>query len=214
MELDAGQWVVIGICVILLFGYISGYYNNRGRAERIYRWLRDGLSRWGETTPGDRLPGMVTGGSLTVSQASAPFRRIEAVFILEPRENLLFWLFYHLGGRRDELVLKIYLRSDPDQEIEAAYNDDKDFRRQLAAADKKPFTTVSGPGKLQFAWREKKSAEAIEKAQGFLEKYTPALLRLSLRRKQPHLFVRIHLASLLANPAQDFFAALQQLVAS
>lgn len=211
MELDVGQWVVIGICAVLLAGYINGYYQNQRKAEQIHRWLRNGLSQWGEVTPGDRLPGMVTGGSLTVSQASAPFRRIEAVFILEPRENLLFWLFYRLGRRRDELVLKIYLRANPDQELEAARSNDKDFKHYLAEADKKPLTTISGPGKLQIAWREKNGADVIGKAQRFLEKYAPAVMRLSLRRKQPHLFIRIHLTALQTNPAQELFTALQHL---
>jgi len=211
MKLDAGQWIVIGICAILLAGYINGYYQNRRKAEKIYRWLREGLSQWGEVTPGDRLPGMITGGSLAVNQASAPFRRIEAIFILEPRENLLFWLLYHLGGRRDELVLKMTLHTDPSHAYEAARSDDKDFKRHLAETDKKPLTTAPGPGNLQIAWREKIDASVIENVQRFLEAYASGILRLSLHRKQPHLFVRIHLAVLQTRPAQELFTALQRL---
>jgi hypothetical protein len=211
MKLDLGQWIAIGICAILLLGYIRGYSYNRRRAEQISQWLQDGLSHWGKVTEGEHLPGMTTGGSLSVNQAAAPFRRVEAIFILEPRENLLFWLFYRLGGRRDELVLRITLQSHPDQEVEVARGGDRDFRRRLTEEEKKPFTTAPGPGKLQVAWREKGSADAVEKVRRILENYGTGVLRLSLRRKQPELFVRIQLAGLQTHPAQEFFMALGRL---
>ncbi|MEW5870688.1 MAG: hypothetical protein AB1894_15555 [Chloroflexota bacterium] len=210
MELDLGQWVAIGVCAILLLGYIRGYIYNRRMAERVSAWLREGLAQWGEVAAGERLPGMATGGSLVVNHASAPFRRIEAIFILEPRENLLFWLFYCLSGRRDELVLRIFSQSPPEQEADVARSGDKDFERRVAEAEKKPLTTAPGPGKLQIAWREKKGAQAIENVRRFSESYRHALLRLALRSKQPHLFVRIHLAAVQSKPAQEFFAELQR----
>ena len=37
MELNLGQWVVIGVCAILILGYIRGYYYNRQRAGQILR---------------------------------------------------------------------------------------------------------------------------------------------------------------------------------
>lgn len=211
MELDLGQWVVIGVCAILLIGYILGYYYNRRKAEQTAAWLRAGLSSWGEVTAGERLPGMATGGSLVVDHAAAPLRRIEALFILEPRENVLFWLFYRLNGRRDELVLRFFVQSPPEQEVDVARRGDKDFERRLAEQDKPSFTAAPGPGKLQIAWREKKGAETLEKARRFSENYRQALLRLCLRRKQPHLFVRLHLAAVQNKPAQEFFTELQRL---
>jgi len=52
--------------------------------------LRPGLEKWGKVTAGEKLARMATGGRLAVSQSMAPFWRIEAIYLLEPRENLLF----------------------------------------------------------------------------------------------------------------------------
>ena len=38
MELNLGQWVVIGICAFLILGYIRGFYYNRQRAGQIFAW--------------------------------------------------------------------------------------------------------------------------------------------------------------------------------
>ena len=98
MELDMGQWVVIGICAFLIIGYIRGFYYNRQRAGQILAWLHEGLKTLGMVSAGEKLPGMATGGRLEVKQAAPPFRRAEAVYLLSPRENPLFWLFHRLQG--------------------------------------------------------------------------------------------------------------------
>ncbi|NMC11323.1 MAG: hypothetical protein GYA34_00400 [Chloroflexi bacterium] len=50
MQLDLGQWIVIGICAILIAGYAYGYFTNRRLAQRVVAWLHNGLSRWGRVT--------------------------------------------------------------------------------------------------------------------------------------------------------------------
>lgn len=104
MQLNTGQWVVIIVCSIIILGYILGYFYNRQRAQRIYTWLRQGLSTLGEVSIGEKLPGMATGGRLEVNHPDAPLKRVEAVYLLAPRENLLFWVFHMLQGRGDELI--------------------------------------------------------------------------------------------------------------
>ena len=210
MKLDLGQWVTIGICAILILGYIRGYYKNRQKALQISEWLQKGLAEWGKVTPGERLPGLVTGGRLDVNSAAEPFQHIEAIFLLEPRENWLFWLFGRLLGKRDELILKITLRSQPEHEVEIGRRGDRDFSRRLTAAGRK-LEVVSGPHGLQIARRSKKNSRFDDKVETFIDKYQQSIVRLLLRHGQPHLFVRVHLPSLQTNPAQEFLLALQNL---
>ncbi len=120
MQLNLGQWVVIIIAAILILGYILGYYYNRQRAEQIFIWLKQGLSTLGEVSLGEKLPGMATGGRLEVNQAAAPLKRVEAVYMLAPRENLLFLIFHLLQGRGDELIVWINYQSKPEQCVEVA----------------------------------------------------------------------------------------------
>jgi hypothetical protein len=210
MKLDLGQWITIGICAILILGYIRGYYKNRKKALQISEWLQNGLTEWGQVTPGERLPGLVTGGRLDVNQATEPFQRIEAIFLLEPRENLLFWLFGHLLGKRDELILKINLRSQPEHEVEMGRRGDRDFSRRLTTVGKK-LEVTSGPHGLQIARRSKKNSGLDDRFDTFVNQYGQAIVRFFLRRGQPHLFVRVYLPTLQTKPAGEFLSALQNL---
>ena len=211
MELDVGQWIVMGACAVLILGYIRGYYYNRQRAQRISEWLQAGLREWGTVTPGERLPGMASGGRLMVKQARGPFQRIAAAYLLEPRENLLFWAFHRLQGRRDELILSLDMKARPDQEIEVASRLERAFRRRLEKSKRGPAEMETGPHGLRLAcWKKKGAGLPVRLAQ-FLEKNGAAIVRLSLRREQPYIFLRAHLPPLQREPAQAFFASLRDL---
>jgi len=212
MQLNFGQWVVIGFCAILIIGYIRGYYYNRQRAGKILAWLQEGLRTWGQVTSGEKLPGMATGGRLEIKQAVAPFRRVEAVFLLAPRENLLFWIFHRLQGKRDELLLWITLQSKPEQAVEVARHGDRQFENRLKAKDKPPLSILEGLHELKIASEEKQGAMLAGKVQAFLQKYHSIILRLALRSDKPHLFLRVDLRVIRSGSAVDFFAALSDLV--
>lgn len=214
MELNLGQWIVIGICALLILGYIRGYFYNRRRAAHISAWLLEGMEPWGPVTRGGKLPGMVTGGRLEVQQAAAPLRRVEAVFLLAPRENPLFWIFYRLQGKRDELIVWVTFHHKPEQAVEIARQGDRQFVSRLKAADKPSLSLVEAPPGLQMAIEEKKDAAtslAAGKVQPFVQRYSLSILRLALRANKPHLFLKIDLKAIRSIPAVEFFTALSEL---
>jgi len=187
MELTLSQWLVIGICGILILGYIAGYYYNRQQAGKILDWLRAGLQKWGAVSAGEKLPGMLTGGRLLVQKASSPFQRMEAVYLLAPRENLLFWLFHAFQGRGDELVLKINLSKIPKGRLEAKRRGHSGFTFTGQAAD--------------------------EKVSAFLTRHERGLSHLILKGESTHLFLRIALQELMRGDAVVFLAELAEAVA-
>lgn len=211
MELNSGQWVVIGICAFLIMGYIRGYFYNRQHAARISAWLLEGLKAWGQVTSGEKLPGMATGGRLEIQQAVAPFRRVEAVFLLAPRENPLFWIYYRLQGKRDELLVWITFQSKPEQIVEVARNGDKQFGKRLEAEDKPPLSMLEAPPGLQIASETKEGAALASKVQNFVERYPSSILRLALRTNKPHLFLRADLRAVQTISAEEIFTALSEL---
>jgi hypothetical protein len=211
MHLNTGQWAVIIICAILIFGYILGYYSNRMRAEQIYRWLKTGLSSLGEVTLGDKLPGMATGGRLEVNQPDLPLKRIEAVYLLAPRENLLFLIFHLLQGRGDELIVWVNYQSKPEQSIEVARQGDRQFAKRLTEKDKPALTMQEPVRKLQLAVEEKSGALLVGKVKDFVSRYPSSIIRLALRPEKPHLYLRINLRIMRANPSADLFTALKDL---
>jgi hypothetical protein len=210
MQLDSGQWIVIGICAVLIAGYAYGYNANRKLAEQVIGWLHTGLKRWGQLTAGGRLGGMATGGRLNIKNATAFFQNIEIIFWLMPRENLLFWLYDLLRGRHDLLVLKFSLRTPPpkDTAIEAGRRIDRDFRKALEAITGP--TEESKAGGLSFVQRGK-SNTAADHAVQFLEKYQGLVTRLSVYRQNPQVTIQIRLNPLLGYSAEEYFSSIQEL---
>jgi len=211
MHLNTGQWVVIVIAAVLIFGYILGYYFNRQRAEQIFKWLKQGLSSLGDVTPGEKLPGMATGGRLEVNQAAAPFKRVEAVYLLAPRENPLFLIFHLLQRRGDELVVWVNYQSKPEQCIEVARKGDRQFEKRLHDTEKPALSMVEDIHGLQVAEETIPGALPAGKVQSFLANYPSSVIRLAIRPDKPHLYLRTNLRIMNRTSAVDFFASLKEL---
>jgi len=205
MELNTGQWIIIILCALLIAGYIRGYLYNRQQAAQISTWLMEGLKVWGKVTPGGKMPGMVTGGRLIVESAEAPFRKLEALYLLAPRENPLFWIFHRLQGRGDEVIVWITFVVKPEQDIEFARKGDRQFSSRLTAKDKPALTLVDVPPGMQMAVEEKEGARLAGKVADFVKSYRGALLRMALRSNKPHLFLRVNLRTVQARTAGEFF---------
>jgi hypothetical protein len=208
MDLNTGQWVVIIISALLILAYIRGYVYNRQQAEKILRWLFAGLKEWGKVAPGEKMPGMVTGGRLIVEPATRPVRKIEALYLLAPRENPLFWLFYRLQGKRDELIVWVTYYAAPGHALEAARKGDRKFASRLKATDKPVLQVVDAPEGLQAAYAAAGEAGLPDALRQFLAAHARELLQVSLRPNKPHLFLRADLRVVKRETGREFFEEL------
>jgi hypothetical protein len=132
---DIGQQIVIGISVFLVVWYIALSSVNRRRGIATYQWLQDGLSRLGKISESRWIGSASSGARLAIAEAQPPFRKIEVIFLLESREILPLWIFNHLRGKRDELIIKASLSGRPTQEIEAATNGARGFEKVISGED-------------------------------------------------------------------------------
>jgi hypothetical protein len=211
MNLNTGQWVVIIVCSVLILGYILGYLYNRQRAEQIFKWLKLGLSTLGEVSLGEKLPGMATGGRLEVSQASAPIKKVEAVYLLAPRENILFWIFHMLQGRSDELVVWVNYQSRPEQSVEVARKGDRQFARRLIDKERPALTMAEEIQGLQIATEAKSGSLLFGKVQAFLSNHGSSVIRLAVRPEKPNLYLRLNLRLMRRLTATELFSTLKDL---
>ena len=212
IELNLGQWIVIGICAVLILAYLRGYFYNRQQASRISAWLQEGMKAWGRVTSGEgKLPGLASGGRLEVQQAAPPLHSIEAITLLAPRENPLFWIFYRLQGKRDELIVWITFQSKPDQIVEVARSGDQHFQKRLTATDKPTLARMEAPPGFQMAREEKEGATLAGKVLSFVQRYPSPVRRLVVRPNKPHLFLRADLHAVQSYPAGVFFKELSEL---
>ncbi len=187
------QWLVIGLCVVLILWYAVGAYVNYRRAAVVLDWLKDGLDELGNLSGMGWLTALHSAGRLVIRDAKAPFRMVELLFALEARENLPVWAFRHILGRRDELYLRADLRSLPQSDLEIV--------RRARPNKSGDWYDIKG--------YNPKNDEMLARFKAFLALYPDSVLKVSINRKTPNALVRFNLAILRAGTAKAFYSALQ-----
>lgn len=208
--MNSGQWFAIGLSVFILLWFLGGALFNRRRGYQVYNWLVKGLSLFGKVEPLRRDKLLQAAAHLHMDQLTEPFRRMEVIYTLEPRENFPLWLYGRLMGRRDVFFLRADLKSAPVQDVEAGRKNDRAFATFLAGQLREPYASQTLPGRLEIAWRGKQDKEYLKQLSAFLEKYEAAILRFSLHRTAPHLTLKVGLPPLQSSEAVEFLQDLQE----
>ena len=207
---EIANQVVIAFCALLVVWYIAGWQINQRRGRRLLEWILQGLRALG----GDQITVSRLGTSgfqINVAEVQAPFKRIEATILLEPRENLLFWIFNVLRGRVDYLVLKGTLRASPRGEVEVMKKRGGLTGQALGDLGGKAWTRQETASGLAIACRGNKGQQQADAISHLLESLSPRLLRLSLSKKAPHVLVSLSLAGLDEQSAVLLVSSLQDL---
>ncbi len=211
--MDTGQWIAIGLSVLLGAWYLIGAIINRRRGIATYHWLHAGLTRLGEVGEAKWIGSAGTGARLVAGQANKPFRRIEVIFLLESREIMPLWLFNRLRKKQDEMIFKATLRRPPSLEIEAAPAGNRRLKELLAPAEGKQaaFKEVSAPSGFTMLTRGRTANDGqLTATQRLLERYPRAIIQLSLRQQIPHLLLRLNIPP-LREAGEAFWEDLAQL---
>jgi len=191
--MDAGQWIIIGVCAALGLWFVAGSIANSRKVRTISKALQPALAKHGTVSAYRRLGN--SGAQFIVEKAEVPFRQIEMVFLLEPRENLLLWLFERIRGRRDELMLRANLRSAPAQEVRLGRREDRQFKASVEREPDKPFEWIEAPAGLEVARRGASDTAMIKRWEKLTDRYGEAVRRVSIQSKEPHLTVRVRLSA-------------------
>ena len=209
--MNLGQGIVIGLCVILALWFAVGYIYNWRKTNTLSQALKTALEQQGKLSAYRRLG--VSGAQFILENAKAPFRQIELVFLLEPRENLPLWLLRRIQGRQDELLFRANLRTAPAQEFQIGLGSDQKFEQSILSEDQKPYELLPNSGPLKIAVRGHADEAAVSaRWQGFLDRFGKDLLRLSLQHKEPHLNVKARLSALHSATFEEFIMAVQKVI--
>ncbi len=203
-DLDLGQWIVVGLSAFLFVWYIGANSLNRRRGIATYRWLYRCMEAVGEITHSEWIGSSGAGARLAVEKPSRPFRRVEALYLLEPREFLPYWILSYLQGKRDVVVVKITLRSVPKVTLEVEPAKGRGAKQPLAGGKNQAperhqpvegfHVSTEGPG----------DAQVMEGVSVFLRDYGAGVKVISLRQEAPHLEIRASLKALTGLPAEGF----------
>ena len=200
------------LAVILVMGWFAfGFIYNLRRGESILRWMQSGLPRIGERTTLRWLGTSVA--ELVIARAKGPFRRLEMLVVLAPRDVPWIWMLSRLQGRRDTLIFRAQLSIPPRLDLELADPSSWTGRMALQQAAQKgwesqPFQEMqlmAPSGRLNLA------STILARLDGPVRRLAPGYRRLSLRKDQPHLEVHLPFPDPRSQDAGQYFEALQSL---
>ena len=201
IDLDIGQWIVIGLSAFLFIWYVFANSANRKLGIATFRWLRTGLGEFGEISGAEWIGASNMGARLAVKKAIKPFRQVEAHYLLEPREFLPYWLASLLRGKRDEVLVRITLRTAPQGNME--------IQRITHRGVKNDPDTNRIPPDFQIVHLDLVDTGLIKRIEAFLLEYSQCVEKITLRRKAPHLEIQARIKPLIRVSAESYCQAVR-----
>ena len=205
--MDLGTVVVVGLCVFLVLWYGGAHLCNRRRGRRLFRWLGTGLDVLGGQREAGWIGSPASGARVNVTHARLPFRRLEITLLLARREVPLLWLFDHLRGRRDGLIIKATLRSPRRGEVEV-----RPTRRMVDLCQEQSWAFEKGPRGFTVAYRGPGAQQQVTALKPWLGAYGSHLQRFSWQKHDPHIQLQVNVAEVLATPSEQFLTDLRAAV--
>lgn len=196
--------LILGVIVVVGWFALGTHFNVRKGNDGL-RWLQDGLSLLGEKTTLRWLGSSVV--ELKIQQAKPPFRQVEVLLVLEPRDVAPLWALARARGRRDLFIFRGTLRTQPRVELEAL--DPRSWStRGLQRQVESDWTSLPVSPPL-IAYTPQPSAAANELLNAAELDACP-LVRLSLRHTEPNLEAQWRLDHLRQHPARAVFETLRR----
>ena len=210
--MDPGvQSLLIVLVAVVMGWFAAGVVWNIRRGNAVLRWMQDGLPRLGEKTTLRWLGTSVV--ELTIHRAKAPFRQVEVLLVLTPRDVPWLWLLAAAAGRRDFLIVRGQLVTAPRLEYEVAAPRSWTGRRSIAEARQRRWSEQTDGGHVFLA---PAASQAVSRP-GALDLLGAAgesfhdVWRLAVRRERPQFELHVPLPDPRRAEAGAYFEALRRL---
>lgn len=196
-DLNLGQWIVIALSAFLFIWYFLANSANRKRGTATYRWLYRCLKTVGEVSDAEWIGASNMGARLTVKKAKKPFRRVEAHYLLEPREFPPYWLYSRLKGKHDEVLIRVVFRIAPKGSLEVKRTTGNRSNQLTANLRIQPgFELVNS---------DLEDAQLLNMVNNFLVENGETVKRIVIQRNIPHLEISARIKPLLDSTAEAYF---------
>ncbi len=202
------QYILV-IAVIIVMGWFAyGVIFNLRRGDSLLKWMQPGLTRIGARTTFRWLGTSVA--ELGIAQARKPFRRLDTLLVMAPRDVIWMMAVAALQGRRDTLIFRAALSTPPFVDLELADPKSWTGRTALKQVSQRNWENQPYHGLQLMAPRGylEVAVSTLDRLQAPLGKLSPRYARLSLRRSTPNLEIHLPFPSHRTTNAVDYFEAL------
>ncbi len=205
MSLSLAIFIVVVILVV--GGFALGTHRNVRRGHDAMAWVQEGLPLVGETTTLRWLGSSVV--QLRIQNAKRPFREVEVLFVLEPRDIAPLWLLARARGRRDLFIFRSRMHKLPEFEFEAFEPTAWSARGREAQLRRQKWQPA--PARDSLVAYAPEPMPAANRLLDLAALSGCPLIRLSVQRSDPNFEVHWPLAELKKLPASTVFETLHKL---
>ena len=210
------QTIIIIAAVIIMGWFAFGVVYNLRRGDTLLKWMQNGLPKIGQRTTFRWLGTSVA--ELIIAQAKKPFRRLETLVVLKPRDVFWMTIAAHFQGREDIVIFRAQLNTAPLVDLELV--DPKTWsgrdalkqviERKWESKAYQDMQLLAPKGLLDLA------TTVLDKLAIQMQELSPRYARLSLRRdaSRPNLELHIPFPAHRTLDATQFFIALRELAYS
>lgn len=210
--MDQLSQTILVVLVALILGWFAvGVVWNIRRGNAVLRWMQGGLPRLGEKTTLRWLGSSAV--ELSIARAKSPFRRVDLLLVMEPRDVLWFWLLARLRGRRDMLIVRGQLMSAPRFEFDLLSPGSWSERETAGRGEVRQWESepLDEANFRAPAATRSLSRQIAPGALATARRVWPIIWRLSSRREFPQLELHVPLPYPRRTDATQFFDALRAL---
>ncbi len=202
------QVILVAAVVIIMGWFAFGVLYNLRRGDALLKWMQKGLPGIGERTTFRWLGTSVA--MLEIAHAKKPFRNLTTLLVLKPRDVLWMTILAILQGRDDLVIFRSQLTTPPLSDFE--YLDPGTWSGREAVKNLRGRNWESRPRQDMELWAPAGFHDMAEAALARLplEKLSPRILRLSLRRENPNLELHLPFPDHRSMEAGAWFEALRR----
>lgn len=207
------QYFLIAAVIVLMGWFAIGVVYNLRRGDAVLKWMQGGLPGIGQKTTFRWLGTSVA--ELVIAQARKPFRRLETLLVLKPRDVFWMTLMAAFQRRGDIVIFRAQLSTAPAVDLELLDPTSwsgSGVARQLSdrrweSRAYRGLQLMAPAGLLDLA------AQALDTLAIPMERFSDRYLRLSLRRdaSRPNLEVHVPFPAYRTRDAREYFEALRGL---
>jgi hypothetical protein len=205
------QYILVIVVVIVMGWFAFGVLYNLRRGDALLKWMQSGLPDIGQKTTFRWLGTSVA--ELVIAHAKKPFRRLETLLLLKPRDVFWMTIMAYFQGRSDIVIFRAQLNLPPLVDLELVDPTTWSGRAALKqVADRKwesktykDMQLMAPKGLLDLA------TATLDRIAAPMQKLSPRYARFSLRRDTPHFEVHVPFPAYREAKAESYFEALREL---
>jgi hypothetical protein len=207
------QYILVVAVIVIMGWFAIGVLYNLRRGDALLKWIQKGLPNIGQKTTFRWLGTSVA--ELVIAHAKKPFRRLETLLVLKPRDIFWMMILATFQGRNDIVIFRGQLTTAPVTDLELVDPNTWSGRttmkeilqRKWESKPYKDMQLLAPNGLLDMA------TTTLDRLTIPMEKLSTRYARFSLRRdaSQPNFEVHVPFPQFRQQSAEKYFDALREL---